>query len=154
MQNAAPFYSSAHSNFHHTSALPFHESFTELPGQVVGVVERLQQPAKFCSKIRFEYLSSALNSSQQLCTVLNCSTSVSPLHCPWIRLDLPAIISAPPPVLLPPSFLPPPLINATPSLTIISVASFLHSITAQQREKPPHATSVAVMERFRLQNDG
>jgi hypothetical protein len=50
-----------------------------------------------------------------------------------------------------PSFLPPPLINVVPSLTIIGAASFLHSITAQQREKPPHATFAAIMERFRLQ---
>ncbi len=121
--------------------LSFHESFIKLPGQVAGTTERLQRPAKFCSKICSEYLSSALYSS----------TSVSSLHCQWIRLDLPAISSAPPPVLLPPSFLPPPLINAAPSLTIIGAASFLHSITAQQREKPPHATSAVVMERFRLQ---
>jgi hypothetical protein len=37
------------------------------------------------------------------------------------------------------SFLPLPLINATPLLTIIRAASFLHYITHKPREKPPHA---------------
>jgi hypothetical protein len=62
-----------------------------------------------------------------------------------------AISSPPPSVLLLPSFLPPPLINTAPCLTIIRAASFLHSITPLPREKPPHALSVAIVERFRLQ---
>jgi hypothetical protein len=55
--------------------LSFHESFTKLPGQVAGAAERLQQPTKFYSKIRSEYLSSALNSSLQLSTALPTSHS-------------------------------------------------------------------------------
>ncbi len=62
-----------------------------------------------------------------------------------------AISSPPPSVLLPPFFLPPPFINTAPCLTIIHVASFLHSITPLPREKPPHALSTTIMERFRLQ---
>ncbi len=53
-------------------------------------------------------------------------------------------------VLSPPAFLPPPLINRAPSLSIIGDASSLYSIIAHKKKKPPHATSVAVMERFRL----
>jgi len=62
-----------------------------------------------------------------------------------------AVSSPPPSVLFPLSFLPPPLINTTPCLTIICTASFLHSITPLPRKKPPHALSAAIMERFRLQ---
>jgi hypothetical protein len=37
------------------------------------------------------------------------------------------------------AFLPPPLINTVPCLTIIRAAFFLHSITPLPKEKPPHA---------------
>ncbi len=76
MQNAPQFYSSDPSGSHHTSALPFHESFSELPGQVVGATEKLSQPTKFCSK-------------NQLSTPLNNILSVSHLHSRFRCLDPP-----------------------------------------------------------------
>jgi hypothetical protein len=147
-QNAPQFYSSDPSNPHHTLALI-----------LSWVLYKATWPSRWRSgkitttnQILFKnpfWIS--FISSKQLSTALHRSTYVSQLHCQWIHLDLPTCSSTPPHVLLPPSFLPPPLINAAPSLTIIGAASFLHSITAQQREKPPHATSTVVMERFWLQ---
>ncbi len=47
MQNAPQCYSSDPSRPPHTSALPFHESFSELPGQVVGAAENYNNQPSF-----------------------------------------------------------------------------------------------------------
>jgi len=60
MQDAPQCYSSDLSSPPHTSALPFHEFFSELPGQVAGATEKLQQPTKFSQKHLYTALKTAL----------------------------------------------------------------------------------------------
>jgi len=154
MQNAPQCYSLDPSKPPHTSALPFHESFSELLGQVAGATENYNNQPSFPKTALYSSKKTLLNSF-----LPNSHLPFRPVCSPpsYIYLANEFVwtsqLSAQHRLLsfLLPSFLPPPLINAAPSLTIIGAASFLHSITAQQREKPPHAMSVAVMERFRLQ---
>jgi hypothetical protein len=108
----------------------FHKSFIKLPGQVVGTTEKYNHQPSFAKN--------------QLSTLLYLSHIYIPNHSSG-----PSQLSAH--HLFPPSLLPPSLINTAPFLTIIRTASFLHSITPLPREKPPHASSAAVMKRFQLQ---
>jgi len=112
--------------------LPFHESFTHLLGLVAGAAERLQQPAKFCSKISSLQLKTALKPA------LYNTPPVSHLHSRFFSLDPHnhQLTTSFRPVA---TFLPPPLINTAPCLAIICAAFFLHSITPPQKEQPPHA---------------
>jgi len=89
-----------------------------------------------------------ISTTSQVPSKTDLSLSSSPLPPYEFVWTFPAITPPPPFVLFPPSFLPPPLINTTPFVTIIRAASFLHSITPPPREKPPHALSATVMERF------
>ncbi len=101
----------------------FHKSFAKLPGQVAGAAKKIsttsqalqKKPAPYPPPLSHIYLH-------------------NPSFWPYLGISSP-----PPSVLLLPSFLPPPLINTAPCLTIIRATSFLHSITPLTREKPPHA---------------
>jgi hypothetical protein len=129
MQDAPQCYISDLSSPPHTSALPFHEFFSELPGQVAGATEKLQQPAKFSQKHLYTAFYTAPDNS----------------FVPLLLMKSFGPFSYQPP--LPPSFLPPPLINRVPSLSIIGAASSLYSTITHKERKPPHATSVTVMKR-------
>jgi hypothetical protein len=133
MQDAPQCYSSDLSSPPHTSALPFHEFFSELLGQVAGAAEKLQQPAKFSQKHLYTAFKTALY------------TAPNNSFVPPLLMKLSGPFSYQPPS--PPSFLPPPFINRVPSFSIIGAASSLYSTIAHKERKPPHATSVAVMKR-------
>ncbi len=146
-------------------------TFTTLLGQVCWRSRRNCNNLATFSKTKTA-LYTASNSSRQLSTSSphrseQLSTALyyfqvhpppSPIYLPdgpvWI-LRLPSITSPRPPVLALPSFLPPPLINRAPSLSIIGAASSLSSIIAHKERKPPHATSVAVNGKISaVENDG